>query len=158
MNSWLCYLIYTIEKNQTYIGATNNFKNRIKKHNSGKGAKRTKGNLWAPAILITGFTSKESCLSFESCWKRMCHRRSNKKLDLINLIKNSNYHYGKCSLENRFYDLMIYLWSNFFYHPLVVIPIVKMQLVLPANIIYSEEIIKIISEHHQVDFLIHKHF
>lgn len=132
---WSCYLIYCLDNNATYIGSTNNFKNRLKKHNTGKGAKRTKGHLWAPAILISGFPSKDACLSFESCWKRMCHYRKQKKLDLINFIKKSNYRYGKNPLENRFLDLMIYLWTTFFFHFLIITMKIDCDLFFPAIVI-----------------------
>ena len=42
------YLIAASVKNKTisYVGYTNNIKKRIKLHNSGKGAKFTKGKKW----------------------------------------------------------------------------------------------------------------
>ena len=42
------YLILSLRKNKhiTYVGYTKNIKNRIKLHNSSKGAKFTKGNKW----------------------------------------------------------------------------------------------------------------
>ena len=42
------YLIITSAKNKTisYVGYTNNIKKRLKLHNSGKGAKFTKGKKW----------------------------------------------------------------------------------------------------------------
>ena len=42
------YLIQTFRKgrNITYVGYTNNLKNRLKLHNSSKGARFTKGNYW----------------------------------------------------------------------------------------------------------------
>ena len=42
------YLIKTINglKNKSYVGFTNNIKNRLDKHNSNKGAKATKGYKW----------------------------------------------------------------------------------------------------------------
>ena len=42
------YLIITSVKNKTisYVGYTNNIDKRLKLHNSGKGAKFTKGNKW----------------------------------------------------------------------------------------------------------------
>ena len=45
------YLIITSVKNKTisYVGYTNNLYERIKKHNSSKGAKFTRGKLWSLA-------------------------------------------------------------------------------------------------------------
>ena len=42
------YLITSKNKKRTisYVGYTNNLKNRIKLHNSSKGAKFTKGRIW----------------------------------------------------------------------------------------------------------------
>ena len=45
---YVVYLIITSAKNKTisYVGYTNNIKKRLKLHNSGKGAKFTKGKKW----------------------------------------------------------------------------------------------------------------
>ena len=42
------YLLLTKTNNKyiSYVGYTNNLKNRLKKHNSSKGAKFTKGRVW----------------------------------------------------------------------------------------------------------------
>ena len=42
------YLIKTIKgfKNKSYVGYTNNLKKRLSLHNSGKGAKFTRGKKW----------------------------------------------------------------------------------------------------------------
>ena len=47
MNYWV-YLIQTYRKGRyiSYVGYTNNLNNRLKLHNSSKGAKFTKGNYW----------------------------------------------------------------------------------------------------------------
>ena len=133
MSQWSCYLLSACENNQTYIGSTNNFQKRLKKHNSGKGARRTKGYTWIPVLVIEGFPSKESCLSFESCWKRICHHRKQKKLNVINLFCGMHYRYVKTNyVENRLLDLMVYLWYNYLFYKLW---IKKTNLVLPANII-----------------------
>ena len=46
--TYFVYLIVTKVKNKTisYVGYTNNLNNRIKKHNTNKGAKFTKGKKW----------------------------------------------------------------------------------------------------------------
>ena len=50
--------------NKTYVGYTNNLKNRIEKHNSNKGAKSTKGYKWL-LIYSKKFKSKSEAMSFE---------------------------------------------------------------------------------------------
>jgi len=50
--------------NKTYVGYTNNLKNRLNKHNSSKGAKSTKGYKWL-LIYSKKFKSKSSAMSFE---------------------------------------------------------------------------------------------
>ena len=131
--NWYCYLIYF--NNKTYIGSTNNFPKRLKNHNTGKGAKRTHGNVWIPAIVLEGFGSKESCLSFETCWKRLYYNRSQCKCRLraINLIKGTNYMYGKDGVDNRLLDLMVYAWFNYLFYRVIVRD--QVNLILPANFV-----------------------
>ena len=50
--------------NKTYVGYTNNLKNRIEKHNTNKGAKSTKGYKWL-LIYSKKFKSKNKAMSFE---------------------------------------------------------------------------------------------
>ena len=49
---------------KTYVGYTNNLEQRLKKHNSGKGAKSTKGYKWL-VIYSKKFKSKSNAMSFE---------------------------------------------------------------------------------------------
>ena len=51
-------------KKRTYVGYTNNLKNRLKNHNSNKGAKYTKGNKWK-IIYKKKFSSKKKAMSYE---------------------------------------------------------------------------------------------
>jgi putative endonuclease len=51
-------------KKRTYVGYTNNLKNRLKNHNSNKGAKYTKGNKWK-IIYKRKFLSKKKAMSYE---------------------------------------------------------------------------------------------
>ena len=46
--SYFVYLLATTKKNKviTYVGYTNDLKKRLSLHNSGKGAKFTKGSVW----------------------------------------------------------------------------------------------------------------
>jgi len=109
---WSCYLICSLDTNQTYIGATNNFQKRLDKHNSGKGAKKTKGQTWIPYVVIDGFHHKNACLSFESGWKRLARTRSNKKLNGICTMTEQSITYLTYDTKwNRIIDLLY-----FFYH------------------------------------------
>ena len=60
------YLIKTLSGyiKKSYVGYTNNLINRIKKHNSGQGARSTKGYKWE-LIYKKRFFSKHKALSFE---------------------------------------------------------------------------------------------
>jgi predicted GIY-YIG superfamily endonuclease len=114
---WVCYLITSLSSNDTYIGATNNPENRLYNHNrKGKyGAKRTRGQTWIPIVIISGFESKISCLSFEAGWKRLAKRRSNEKLEPINYMCDLNLKYvQKDTKWNRIMDLL-YFMHNFTY-------------------------------------------
>ena len=62
------YYVYMLKsksnKPVTYVGYTNNIKKRIKLHNSGKGAKFTKGRKWE-LIYKEKFKSKKEAISRE---------------------------------------------------------------------------------------------
>ena len=79
------YFVYMLKsegiKPVTYVGYTNNLKNRISLHNSGKGAKFTRGRKW---ILIYKeiFKSKKEAISREYYIK--------KNKNIRNKIKNEN--------------------------------------------------------------------
>jgi|TARA_B100000902_G_scaffold303049_1_gene291122 putative endonuclease len=63
--SFYVYLLKSIEKKPvTYVGYTNNLSNRIKLHNSGKGAKFTRGRKWT-LIYKEKFKSKKEAISRE---------------------------------------------------------------------------------------------
>ena len=49
---------------KTYVGYTNNLNLRLKKHNSGKGAKSTRGYIWK-IIYKKKFYDKISAMKFE---------------------------------------------------------------------------------------------
>jgi len=71
------YLIKTIKgfKNKSYVGYTNNIKNRLAKHNSNKGAKATKGYKWE-LIFKKRFLKKNEALSYEFKLKKDKKKRS----------------------------------------------------------------------------------
>ena len=65
------YLIKTINSNinKSYVGYTNNLKLRLKKHNSNKGAKSTKGYKWK-LIYKKRFNVKSKAMSYEYSLKK----------------------------------------------------------------------------------------
>ena len=80
--SYYVYMLKSIEKKPvTYVGYTINLKNRISLHNSGKGAKFTRGRKWK-LIYKEKYSSKIKAISREYYIKK------NRKLR--NQIKNKN--------------------------------------------------------------------
>ncbi len=82
MNFYVYMLISRGNKPVSYVGYTNNLKNRIKLHNSGKGAKFTRGRKWK-LIYKEKFNSKSKAISREYYIKR--------NRILRNKIKNENF-------------------------------------------------------------------
>jgi len=62
---------------KTYVGYTNNLKNRLNKHNSNKGAKSTMGYKWL-LIYSKKFKSKNEAMSYE--YKLKHNRKLRKKI------------------------------------------------------------------------------
>ena len=64
-----CYCIES--EGRTYVGATNDFKRRLRQHNGEihGGAKSTHGRQWSPAIHVQGFEDRHALLRFEWMWK-----------------------------------------------------------------------------------------
>ena len=81
----MIYYVYMLKsksvKPVTYVGYTNNLKKRIALHNTGKGAKFTKGRKWV-LVYKEIFKTKKEAISREYYIKK------NKKLR--KLIKNEN--------------------------------------------------------------------
>ena len=71
------YLIKTINSRikKTYVGYTNNLKNRLDKHNSNKGARSTKGFKWV-LIYKKKFISKSKAMSYEYKLKKNRKKRN----------------------------------------------------------------------------------
>ena len=66
------YLICTKNNNNrliSYVGYTNNIKKRIKKHNSSKGAKFTKGKNWK-LLFKKKFLTKSEAMKYEYMLKK----------------------------------------------------------------------------------------
>ena len=64
-------------KSKTYVGWTNNIKRRLNNHNSGKGAKSTRGKIWH-LIYYETFRSKKEAMRREYFLKK--DRKLRKKL------------------------------------------------------------------------------
>ena len=63
--SFYVYMLKSLEKKSvTYVGYTKNLPNRIRLHNSGKGAKFTRGRRWR-LIYKEKLTSKSKAISRE---------------------------------------------------------------------------------------------
>ena len=64
----MCFYVYMLKslgsKSVTYVGYTSNLKKRIELHNSGKGAKFTRGRKWK-LIYKESFKSKSKAISRE---------------------------------------------------------------------------------------------
>ena len=82
----MIYYVYMLRskgvKSVTYVGYTNNLAKRINQHNTGKGAKFTRGRKWV-LIYKERFKSKKEAISREYYIK--------KNRTLRNKIKNENF-------------------------------------------------------------------
>ena len=79
--TYFIYLIGNYKKSKltTYVGYTNNLNNRLKLHNSGKGAKFTKGRTWK-LIYYEKYRSRKEAIN------RECYIKKDRKFR--NSIKN----------------------------------------------------------------------
>ena len=77
--NFFVYLILNIKNRKTisYVGWTNNIRKRLQLHNSGKGAKFTRGRKWT-LIYKKKLQSKKSAMQFEYNLKK--NRKIRKKL------------------------------------------------------------------------------
>ena len=87
----MVYYVYLIKTKdgflkKSYVGYTNNLKNRINKHNLNLGAKSTKGYKWK-LVYKKRFLSKKKALSFE--YKLKKNRKKRLKL-IYDFTKKSN--------------------------------------------------------------------
>ena len=69
--TYFVYLIgnYKFSKLTTYVGYTNNLKKRLNLHNTGKGAKFTKGRKWK-LLYYEKYTSKREAILRENYIKK----------------------------------------------------------------------------------------
>ena len=82
MPFYVYMLVSKGDKPVSYVGYTSNLKNRIKLHNTGKGAKFTRGRKWK-LIYKEKFESKNKAISREYYIK--------KNRTIRNKIKNENF-------------------------------------------------------------------
>ena len=80
------YMLKSIDQNfsKTYVGYTNNLKNRLNLHNTSKGAKFTRGRKWK-LIYYKKYKSKNEAMKYEYKLK--------KNYILRNKIKNENFNF-----------------------------------------------------------------
>ena len=80
--SYYVYMLKAVNKNNvTYVGYTNNLSKRIKLHNTGKGAKFTRGRKWK-------LIYSEKCETKNQAISREYYIKNNRTLR--NLIKKRN--------------------------------------------------------------------
>ena len=72
------------KSSKTYVGFTNNIDDRLKKHNTNKGAKSTKGYKWV-VIYKKRFINKKDALSYEYSLKK----DKKKRITLLNDFNKS---------------------------------------------------------------------
>ena len=102
--------MYSLGNTETYVGATNNVEDRLSKHNSGKGARRTKGRSWLPILYVSGFGSRREALSFEKGWQKLYKKRTKERLDPINTMSNNQLSYiPRATRWNRIIDLLFFV-------------------------------------------------
>ena len=82
--TYYVYIIQTIDRKppKSYVGYTNNLDNRLKKHNSNKGAKSTKGYKWS-IIYKRRFFKKNYAMSYE-------YKLKNDRKKRLSIIKKYN--------------------------------------------------------------------
>ena len=77
---------YNKKSNPTYVGYTNNISNRLKLHNTSKGAKFTRGRIWN-IIYKKGYRNKSIAMQNEYKIKHNLKLRAKIKSDFLNKIK-----------------------------------------------------------------------
>ncbi len=81
---YFVYLIVTKKKNKlvSYVGYTNNLKNRLYKHNNSKGAKFTRGKKWI-LVYKKRYESKKKAMKEEYQLKKNYKKRSEIKFNYL---------------------------------------------------------------------------
>ena len=76
-------------KFKTYVGYTNNLKQRIAKHNTNKGAKSTRGRYWE-LIYKKKFNKKKLALKYEYFFKKNNILRNKIKNKYVNKARSNS--------------------------------------------------------------------
>ena len=84
--TYYVYMLLSKESSITYVGYTNNLKKRLNLHNSGKGAKFTRGRRWK-VIYKKKYTSKSDALKNEYTLKNNYLLRKKIKINYFNYLK-----------------------------------------------------------------------
>jgi len=84
------YLLSTKTGNHTYVGSTRCVPSRLKRHNSGRGGRTTKGKQWVLVACVHGFQSRARACQFERYIKK----------------KARGSQRGHTAVQNRFMKLM----------------------------------------------------
>ena len=81
------YILINLNKksNPTYVGYTNNIKNRLKLHNTSKGAKFTRGRIWK-IIYKKGYQNKSIAMQNEYKIKHNYKLRAKIKSNYLNKL------------------------------------------------------------------------
>ena len=80
------YMIYSKQRNATYVGYTVNILNRLNAHNLNKGAKFTKGSNW---VLIYSKKFKNKIFAMKYEYKLKKNRNLRKKILKKHLLSNN---------------------------------------------------------------------
>lgn len=122
---WYCYLLQATKRRCTYIGATVDPVQRLRKHNGeiSGGAKYTTrrlkdGNSWQMVCYVHGFPDEVSALQFEWQWKHMArsgvHARSEAVKQLIERGYSTSKSVPYCNFESMGgYWPEVVWWPNF---------------------------------------------
>jgi putative endonuclease len=91
--SFFVYMILSKHNDRyvSYVGYTNNIKNRILLHNSSKGAKFTKGKIWK-LIYLKKYQNKVDAMKNEYKLKKNYKLRTKIKLNYIKDEKKKDIH------------------------------------------------------------------
>jgi len=76
---YFVYILLSQKDKRTYIGQTDNFSNRLKRHNSGQ-VMATKYRIPLVPLLTEAFSTRAEAMARENWWKSGAGRRELKKL------------------------------------------------------------------------------
>ena len=88
---YFVYLLISFHGNKviSYVGYTNNIKNRLKLHNNSKGAKFTKGKKWK-LVYKKEFNTKREAMKYEYVLKLDKKKRNKIKVNFLKSKINEN--------------------------------------------------------------------